>query len=45
VTGTVASSNASDEQLTDLCQYVQDTSPVRDVIANPVPVHTTLKVA
>ena len=45
VTGTVSSSNASDEQLTELCQYVQDTSPVRDVIANPVPVHTTLKVA
>ena len=44
VTGTVSSANATDEQLTELCQYVQDTSPVRDIIANPVPVETSLKV-
>jgi uncharacterized OsmC-like protein len=45
VTGTVSSPNASDGQLTELCQYVQDTSPVRDVLANPVPVHTALRIA
>jgi uncharacterized OsmC-like protein len=44
VTGRVASPNATDEQLTELCQYVQDTSPVRDVLANPVPVHTSLEI-
>ena len=44
ISGTVSSPNASDEQLTELCQYVQDTSPVRDIIANPVPVHTSLQV-
>jgi uncharacterized OsmC-like protein len=44
VTGTVSSPNASDGQLTELCQYVQDTSPVRDVLANPVPVHTSLTI-
>lgn len=42
--GTVSSPNATEEQLTDLCQYVQDTSPVRDSLANPVPVETTLEV-
>lgn len=44
VTGTVSSPNATEEQLTNLCKYVQDTSPVRDVIANPVPVQTSLKI-
>lgn len=44
VTGKVSSPNATPEQLTELCQYVQDTSPVRDIIANPVPVDTTLLV-
>lgn len=44
VTGTVSSPNATEEQLSDLCQYVQDTSPVRDIIANPVPVETSLKI-
>lgn len=44
VTGTVSSPNATEQQLTDLCQYVQDTSPVRDVLANPVPVSTSLQV-
>jgi uncharacterized OsmC-like protein len=40
----VSSPNASREQLTELCQYVQDTSPVRDCLANPVPVTTSLEV-
>lgn len=44
VTGTVSSPNATEQQLAELCQYVQDTSPVRDVIANPVPVQTSLQV-
>lgn len=43
-TGRVSSSNASREQLQELCQYVQDTSPVRDSLVNPVPVDTTLEV-
>ena len=41
----VKSPNATREQLEELCQYVQDTSPVRDILANPVPVHTELEVA
>lgn len=45
VTGHVSSPNATDDQLTELCQYVQDTSPVRDVLANPVPVTTSLEIA
>jgi uncharacterized OsmC-like protein len=44
VIGTVSSTNANEEQLVELCQYVQDTSPVRDIIANPVPVETRLRV-
>ena len=40
----VRSSNASQEQLEELCQYVQDTSPVRDCLANAVPVMTDLEV-
>lgn len=40
----VRSPNATAEQLEELCQYVQDTSPVRDIIANPVPVETSLDV-
>lgn len=43
-TGWVRSPNASKEQLEELCQYVQDTSPVRDILANPVPVTTDLVV-
>jgi uncharacterized OsmC-like protein len=43
-TGWVRSPNASKEQLDELCQYVQDTSPVRDILANPVPVSTDLVV-
>jgi uncharacterized OsmC-like protein len=42
--GIVSSSNASAEQLEDLCNYVQETSPVRDCLVNPVPVETTLEV-
>lgn len=42
--GTVSSPNATKEQLVELCQYVQDTSPVRDSLANAVPVETTLEV-
>jgi uncharacterized OsmC-like protein len=41
---TVSSPNATLEQLRALCQYVQDTSPVRDCLANPIPVQTTLDV-
>lgn len=40
----VSSPNATPEQLQALCQYVQDTSPVRDCLANQVPVETTLEV-
>jgi uncharacterized OsmC-like protein len=40
----VRSPNASPEQLEELCQYVQDTSPVRDILAAPVPVTTDLVV-
>lgn len=43
-TGRVSSPNATPEQLQDLCQYVQDSSPVRDSLANQVPVTTTLEV-
>jgi uncharacterized OsmC-like protein len=42
--GWVRSPNASPEQLEELCQYVQDTSPVRDILANPVPVTTDIEV-
>ena len=44
VKGWVKSPNATQEQLEELCQYVQDTSPVRDCLANPVPVTTDLVV-
>lgn len=40
-----SSPNATAQQLEELCQYVQDTSPVRDIIANPTPVETTLDLA
>lgn len=42
--GTVSSPNATPEQLQELCQYVQDTSPVRDCLVDPVPVQTTLEI-
>jgi uncharacterized OsmC-like protein len=38
----VRSPNATTAQLEELCQYVQDTSPVRDILASPVPVETDL---
>ena len=40
----VRSTNATPEQLDELCHYVQDTSPVRDVLANGVPVETSVEV-
>ena len=43
-TGKLASPNATREELEELCQYVQDTSPVRDSLAEPVEVVTTLDV-
>ena len=43
-TGRVSSPNATKAQLEELCQYVQDTSPVRDSLANPVAVKTSLQV-
>lgn len=43
-TSWVRSPNASRKQLEELCQYVQDTSPVRDILANPVPVTTKIVV-
>jgi uncharacterized OsmC-like protein len=42
--GMVSSPNATAEQLQALCRYVQDTSPVRNCLANLIPVETTLKV-
>jgi uncharacterized OsmC-like protein len=42
--GRVSSPNATSKQLEELCQYVQDTSPVRDSLANPIPVTTSLEV-
>lgn len=40
----VKAPRASEQELKELCAYVQDTSPVRDVLANPVPVITTIEV-
>ena len=36
-------SDASREEIEDLCQYVQDTSPVMDILRNPVPVEVSLE--
>ncbi|HKZ24666.1 MAG TPA: OsmC family protein [Acidimicrobiia bacterium] len=44
VKGRVSSPNATEEQLVELCTYVQETSPVRDCLVHPVPVKTTLEV-
>lgn len=44
VVGRIASPDATQEDLAELCEYVQATSPVRDVIANAVPVTTSLEV-
>lgn len=40
----VSSPNASRDDLVELCDYVQKTSPVRDALANPTPVFTTIDV-
>ena len=40
----VKAPGVSEQELTELCTYVQETSPVRDVLANPVPVSTTIEV-
>lgn len=40
----VKASGATEQELTELCAYVQATSPVKDVLANPVPVVTTIEV-
>jgi uncharacterized OsmC-like protein len=44
-TAHVKAPGATAEELTELCSYVQETSPVRDVLANGVPVRTTIEVA
>ncbi|HEX7038499.1 MAG TPA: OsmC family protein [Trueperaceae bacterium] len=41
----VSSPNATRRQLEELSRYVQETSPVRDCLANPVPVETAIEVA
>ncbi len=43
-TAHVKAPGASAAELKELCSYVQETSPVRDVLANGVPVKTTLEV-
>ncbi|WP_277211914.1 OsmC family protein [Isoptericola croceus] len=40
----VSSPNTSAHDLEELFRYVQDTSPVRDALANPTPVVSTLEV-
>jgi uncharacterized OsmC-like protein len=42
--GRVQSPDAAQEDLDELARYVADTSPVRDCLANPIPVETTLEV-
>lgn len=44
VKGHAKASNATQEQLEELCRYVQRTSPVGDIISNPVPVSVSLSV-
>jgi uncharacterized OsmC-like protein len=44
VRGRAKAGNASQQQLDELCRYVQRTSPVGDIIANPVPVEVSLTV-
>lgn len=44
VKGRARAKNASPEELEKLCQYVQDTSPVKDILANQVPVKTSLEI-
>jgi hypothetical protein len=40
----VKAPQANESELKELCTYVQNTSPVRDVLANGVPVSTTIEV-
>jgi uncharacterized OsmC-like protein len=40
----VRAPGTGEQELTDLCAYVQATSPVKDMLANPVPVSTTIEV-
>jgi len=40
----VKAPGATEQELKELCTYVQDTSPVKDALANPVPVTTTIEV-
>jgi hypothetical protein len=40
----VKAPGASKAELEELCTYVQETSPVRDVLANGVPVSTSIEV-
>jgi uncharacterized OsmC-like protein len=35
--------DASEEKLKELCSYVQETSPVMDIISNPVPVSISME--
>jgi uncharacterized OsmC-like protein len=44
VRGRATAGNASQQQLDELCRYVQRTSPVGDIIANPVPIEVSLTV-
>lgn len=44
VKGRARAKNASPDELEKLCQYVQETSPVKDILANPVPVKTSLEI-
>jgi uncharacterized OsmC-like protein len=41
----VKARGATEKELKELCTYVQETSPVRDVLANGVPVATSIEVA
>lgn len=45
VRGRVRAKNATREDLESLCTYVQDTSPVGDILAHPVPLSVSLDVA
>jgi uncharacterized OsmC-like protein len=39
-----ARGGTTEAELKELCSYVQETSPVRDVLANGVPVTTSIEV-
>jgi uncharacterized OsmC-like protein len=42
VRGRARAGNASPAQLEELCRYVQETSPVGDIISNPVPMEVSI---